>query len=164
MAGLRRLWDRILTRDGDLCSVCGEPIVWPNGETHHTVPGDDRIELRILLHQRCHQGHPDHRVLYEKGAIKRAFTMAGRPDTTSAVLSEEFLAHAHADLYSDGIPDEIKDIRSMFGLTQSEFARRFGVCFQSVDRWERGKSRPRYTTLLQIRAVAEAVRAPRPPG
>ena len=48
--------------------------------------------------------------------------------------------------------DRIKALRSRFNETQEDFARRVGVTFVSVNRWERGKGSP---SKLARRALEE---------
>lgn len=36
----------------------------------------------------------------------------------------------------------VKQTRKRMGLTQVQFAERIGVSFQTVNRWERGKTKP----------------------
>jgi HTH-type transcriptional regulator/antitoxin MqsA len=63
----------------------------------------------------------------------------------------------------DGLlsPDEIREIRSKYGLTQSAFERLLGVGPKTVVRWERGtvfQNRSTDTLLRILRSVPEAVR------
>jgi DNA-binding transcriptional regulator YiaG len=43
---------------------------------------------------------------------------------------------------SPSIPVLVKETRKRLGLTQLQFAKTLGVSFQSVNRWERGKTKP----------------------
>lgn len=64
------------------------------------------------------------------------------------------------DLTSDMSSDilsvmDIKSIREGLGLTQEEFARKIGVSWSTVARWERGKAKP---SLLAQRALHDLLR------
>ncbi len=37
---------------------------------------------------------------------------------------------------------DIKELRGRLGMTQEQLAREVGVSFKTVNRWERGKSKP----------------------
>jgi DNA-binding transcriptional regulator YiaG len=43
---------------------------------------------------------------------------------------------------SPSIPVLVKETRKRLGLTQLQFAKTLGVSFQSVNRWERNKTKP----------------------
>jgi transcriptional regulator with XRE-family HTH domain len=47
----------------------------------------------------------------------------------------------------------VKETRKRLGLTQLQFAKILGVSFQSVNRWERGKTRPLPIILKQIEVM-----------
>ncbi|HEY9833797.1 MAG TPA: helix-turn-helix transcriptional regulator [Stenomitos sp.] len=49
----------------------------------------------------------------------------------------------------------VKEIRKRLGLTQVEFAQVLGVSFQSVNRWERGKTKPLPIILKQIKVMVK---------
>jgi transcriptional regulator with XRE-family HTH domain len=44
----------------------------------------------------------------------------------------------------------VKETRKRLGLTQVQFAEELGVSFQSVNRWERNKTKPLPIVLKQI--------------
>jgi DNA-binding transcriptional regulator YiaG len=44
----------------------------------------------------------------------------------------------------------VKEIQKRLGLTQVQFAQALGVSFQSVNRWERGKTKPLPIVLKHI--------------
>lgn len=44
----------------------------------------------------------------------------------------------------------VKETRKRLGLTQVQFAQTLGVSFQSVNRWERGRTKPLPIVLKQI--------------
>jgi DNA-binding transcriptional regulator YiaG len=49
----------------------------------------------------------------------------------------------------------VKDTRKRLGLTQLQFAKTLGVSFQSVNRWERGKTKPLPIVLKQIEVMVK---------
>jgi DNA-binding transcriptional regulator YiaG len=49
----------------------------------------------------------------------------------------------------------VKEIRKRLGLTQVQFAQALGVSFQSVNRWERGKTKPLPIVLKQIEVMVK---------
>lgn len=57
------------------------------------------------------------------------------------------------------IPMLVKEIRKRLGLTQVQFAQSFGVSFQSVNCWERGKTRPSPIVFRQIETMVKEMGA-----
>ena len=51
--------------------------------------------------------------------------------------------------------ERIKNLRASVGLTQVALAKRLGVSFQTVNRWENGKSAPTQLCWAQLRKLAE---------
>ncbi len=49
----------------------------------------------------------------------------------------------------------VKETRKRLGLTQLQFAKTLGVSFQSVNRWERGKTKPLPIVLKQIEVMVK---------
>jgi DNA-binding transcriptional regulator YiaG len=49
----------------------------------------------------------------------------------------------------------VKEIRKRLGLTQVQFAQALEVSFQSVNRWERGKTKPLPIVLKQIELMVK---------
>jgi DNA-binding transcriptional regulator YiaG len=49
----------------------------------------------------------------------------------------------------------VKEIRKRLGLTQVQFAQELEVSFQSVNRWERGKTKPLPIVLKQIEVMVK---------
>ena len=47
-------------------------------------------------------------------------------------------------------PEFIKQLRKSLGLTQESLAKRLGVSFASVNRWENGRTKPIKLAELQI--------------
>ena len=56
----------------------------------------------------------------------------------------------------DHYPQEIKDLREIRGLTQTQFAELVGVSFATVNRWENGQSRPNNLAWKRILELAES--------
>jgi DNA-binding transcriptional regulator YiaG len=56
---------------------------------------------------------------------------------------------------SPSIPVLVKETRKRLGLTQLQFAKTLGVSFQSVNRWERGKTKPLPIVLKQIEVMVK---------
>lgn len=56
---------------------------------------------------------------------------------------------------SPSIPVLVKETRKRLGLTQYQFAKALGVSFQSVNRWERGKTKPLPIILKQIEVMVK---------
>ena len=53
------------------------------------------------------------------------------------------------------LPDEIKKLRTRCFLTQEDFAKKLGVAFSTVNRWEQGKSKPNLVAMKNIKAFCE---------
>jgi DNA-binding transcriptional regulator YiaG len=49
----------------------------------------------------------------------------------------------------------VRETRKRLGLTQLQFAKTLGVSFQSVNRWERGKTKPLPIVLKQIEVMVK---------
>jgi DNA-binding helix-turn-helix protein len=47
-------------------------------------------------------------------------------------------------------PEEIKKIRQRSFLTQQDFAKKIGVAFSTVNRWESGRAKPNLKTMKSI--------------
>jgi DNA-binding transcriptional regulator YiaG len=45
-------------------------------------------------------------------------------------------------------PEVIRAIREALGVSQEAFARRVGVAYNTVNRWEKGKSLPKSTPII----------------
>jgi DNA-binding transcriptional regulator YiaG len=46
-------------------------------------------------------------------------------------------------------PESIRAIRDALGVSQEAFARRVGVAYNTVNRWEKGKSLPKSTPIIE---------------
>ncbi|MDJ0773373.1 MAG: helix-turn-helix transcriptional regulator [Mastigocoleus sp. MO_167.B18] len=44
----------------------------------------------------------------------------------------------------------IRELRTLFGLTQEEFAAHLGVTFPTVNRWENGRNQPSKMAMRQL--------------
>ena len=53
------------------------------------------------------------------------------------------------------ISDLVREVRQRLGLTQEQFASRLGVTFPTVNRWEKGRSKP---SGMARKLLAEMVR------
>ena len=49
-------------------------------------------------------------------------------------------------------PEEIKRIRQRSFLTQQDFAKKIGVAFSTVNRWESGRAKPSLKAMKSINA------------
>ncbi|WP_288778292.1 helix-turn-helix domain-containing protein [uncultured Sneathia sp.] len=47
------------------------------------------------------------------------------------------------------LPEEIKRLRTRCFLKQEDFAKKLGVAFSTVNRWEQGKSKPNLVAIKQ---------------
>jgi putative transcriptional regulator len=75
------------------------------------------------------------------------------------VWTDEELADAEP-VYPPPSPDQVRALRARLGLTQAQFARRFGFTLDTVQQYEQGRRRPSgpASTLLRvIEADPEAV-------
>lgn len=55
-------------------------------------------------------------------------------------------------------PEQIKEIRKQLNLSQEEFAKKLGVSFTSVNRWENGQTKPSKLARRQILNLLEQIR------
>lgn len=53
------------------------------------------------------------------------------------------------------LPEEIKKRRTRCFLTQEDFAKKLGVAFSTVNRWEQGKSKPNLVAMKNIKAFCD---------
>ena len=53
-------------------------------------------------------------------------------------------------------PDEIKAMRLNLGLSQEHFARKLGVALGTVNRWERGRIRPKGLYAQALETLRQA--------
>lgn len=52
---------------------------------------------------------------------------------------------------------DIKAIRKRLNSTQEEFAKKLGVRFETVNRWENGKTKPSPLAMEKIKRLAKKV-------
>ncbi len=52
-------------------------------------------------------------------------------------------------------PIDVKHIRSQIGMTQVEFASKFGISVSTLRHWERGDRKPRGTALVLLKVMAK---------
>ena len=55
-------------------------------------------------------------------------------------------------------PEQIKEIRKQLNLSQEEFAKKLGVSFTSVNRWENDQTKPSKLARRQILNLLEQIR------
>ena len=53
------------------------------------------------------------------------------------------------------LPEEIKRLRTRCFLKQEDFAKKLGVAFSTVNRWEQGKSKPNLVAMKNIKVFCE---------
>lgn len=53
-------------------------------------------------------------------------------------------------------PERIRGIRKRMGLTQTEFAKKVGVSYATVNRWERGHTKPYRIAYLRLLEIEKA--------
>lgn len=54
-------------------------------------------------------------------------------------------------------PSEIKELRIKLMMSQKDFAKELGVTFESVNRYENGKSRPTYRVQRRINDLLKRI-------
>ena len=62
------------------------------------------------------------------------------------------------------LPARLRLLRTQLGLSQEQLARRLGVSFATVNRWESGRSRPSARAGLAIAELETAANGQGPPG
>lgn len=53
---------------------------------------------------------------------------------------------------------EIKEIRVKMGVSQERFAQMIGVSFGTINRWERGSSKPSPLALEKIKSLTKPIK------
>ena len=56
----------------------------------------------------------------------------------------------------DNLAKKIRELRFKLELTQEQFAVKVGVTFSTVNRWERGKSKPSPLAMRQIEELMDS--------
>ena len=74
--------------------------------------------------------------------------------------AREALAHAHGarEGYKVHVPDEVdvKAIRERLGLSQADFAARFGLSLAAVRNWDQGRCRPEGAARAYLTVIGRA--------
>jgi predicted ATPase/DNA-binding CsgD family transcriptional regulator/DNA-binding XRE family transcriptional regulator/TolA-binding protein len=65
-------------------------------------------------------------------------------------------------LDADSLAARLRLLRTQLGLSQEQLARRLGVSFATVNRWESGRSRPSARAALAVAELEAVVNGPRP--
>ncbi len=79
--------------------------------------------------------------------------IAEDPDTAPELPPE---AKPHV-VYTPPLPD-VRQIRTRLGLTQAEFAQRFGLSQRTVEQWEQGRAVPDRPARVLLAVIARAPR------
>jgi putative transcriptional regulator len=76
---------------------------------------------------------------------------------------EEAIGHAKGEAVKARVhtpaPIDVKAVREKTGLTQIEFATKFGISIGTLRHWERGDRKPRGPALVLLHIVAKEPRA-----
>jgi DNA-binding transcriptional regulator YiaG len=80
-----------------------------------------------------------------------------RFDAASVSLDKGYLGGTCAMSVTESLSTAVlvKETRKRLGLTQLQFAKTLGVSFQSVNRWERGRTKPLPIVLKQIEVMVK---------
>ena len=80
-----------------------------------------------------------------------------RFDTSWVSLEKDYLGDIPAMPVTESLSTAVlvKEIRKRLGLTQLQFAKILGVSFQSVNRWERGRTKPLPIALKHIEVMVK---------
>jgi len=65
---------------------------------------------------------------------------------------------------TENIAKTVKELRSLLGLTQEQFAAKVGVTFSTVNRWENGRGLPSPLAMRQIDSLLHEVAEERHPS
>jgi putative transcriptional regulator len=71
--------------------------------------------------------------------------------TDDSVWTDENLANA-THVYPVQTPEDVRDLRTRMGLSQAQFAQKFGLTLDTVQQYEQGRRRPSgpASTLLRV--------------
>jgi putative transcriptional regulator len=83
---------------------------------------------------------------------KRAFVLVPRVESLAALVDELRLAGVAA-ISPDSAPVDVKGTRTGLGLTQEQFALRFGLDLDALRNWEHGRRAPDTATRSYLRAI-----------
>ncbi len=61
-----------------------------------------------------------------------------------------------------GVPKIIRELRTVLGLTQEQFAAKVGVTFTTVNRWENNKAKPSPLAMLKIKQLQKKLKRNNP--
>ncbi len=80
-----------------------------------------------------------------------------RFDTSEVSLERDHLGDIPAMPVTEPLSTAVlvKEVRKRLGLTQLQFAKTLGVSFQSVNRWERGRTKPLPIALKHIEVMVK---------
>ena len=53
--------------------------------------------------------------------------------------------------------EEIKEIRELYGLSQTQWARKLGVTVQTISNWENGRSQPSELAQNYLKELKEKI-------
>lgn len=66
-----------------------------------------------------------------------------------------------ADTSKNELTETIKNLRTILGLTQEQFAAKVGVTWSTVNRWENGRGNPSPLAMRRIEELKKTTRKPR---
>ncbi len=72
---------------------------------------------------------------------------------TSPIFTESELAHARRVL-PPPLPEDVRGIRQRLGLTQEQFASRYGFSVETIRNYEQGHRRPTGPARVLLRVIA----------
>lgn len=78
--------------------------------------------------------------------------IASDPDTAPLFTDEELSAAER--VLPEVMPEDVRNLRRRLGLTQVEFAVRFGFSVETVRNYEQGHRRPRGAARVLLRVIA----------
>jgi putative transcriptional regulator len=85
-------------------------------------------------------------------ANKRAFVLVPRVESLAALVDELCLAGVTA-ISPDSAQVDVKGTRTGLGMTQEQFALRFGLDLDALRNWEHGRRAPDTATRSYLRAI-----------
>jgi DNA-binding transcriptional regulator YiaG len=82
-----------------------------------------------------------------------------RGSVLSVSLNKDYVGGTIAMPVSESLPTAllVKEIRKRLELTQVQFAQELGVSFQSVNRWERNKTKPLPIVLKLLEVMVKEI-------
>ena len=83
---------------------------------------------------------------------RRAFARIPKVESTDALVADLAVAGIRATLLPDGDVD-IKALRERLGLTQDQFAIRYGLDLDAVRNWEHGRRKPDTAARSYLRMI-----------